>query len=159
MVYSGIASGSYYTHNGGGSNYLCMPKDPEYKPGVRYSMSSTSYSTLYGTEYQYSIQKNDHHNVPCAVCHVSTRSALLLIPAKYSCPAKWTMEYYGYLMSNRVTYRRTKFECVDHNMESLPDTQIDTNGALFYHVKATCNGLPCGPYNTNKELNCVVCTK
>ena len=30
IVYSGVAAGSWWTQSGGGVNYLCMPKDPEY---------------------------------------------------------------------------------------------------------------------------------
>ena len=30
MVYSGIAAGSRFTIQGGGANYLYMPKEPEY---------------------------------------------------------------------------------------------------------------------------------
>ena len=44
-------------------------------------------------------------------------------------------------------------------MEAIPGIPANTDGALFYHAEATCNGLSCGPYNTEKELNCVVCTK
>ena len=29
-VYSGIAAGSMHTQSGGGANYLCLPKVPEY---------------------------------------------------------------------------------------------------------------------------------
>ena len=55
---------------------------------------------------------------------------------------------------------RTMFECVDKDQESLPGSHPDTNGVLYYHVEADCNtGLPCPPYNTYKEVNCVVCTK
>ena len=28
-VYRGRAAGSYYSHTGGGSNYQCLPEDPE----------------------------------------------------------------------------------------------------------------------------------
>ncbi len=156
MVYSGIAGGSLYRHAGGGSNYLCMPKDPQYNSNRTYR-SSVSY--IYGVEYEIPVQGNNNYNAPCAVCHVSTRSALLLIPAKYSCPANWTMEYYGYLMSGSLFHKRTHFVCVDHSMEGLAGSHANTDGALFYHVGATCYGLPCPPYSTNKELNCVVCTK
>ena len=38
----------------------------------------------------------DQH-VPCAVCHVSTRAAVLMIPAWLHCPSQWTLEYTGYL--------------------------------------------------------------
>ena len=42
------------------------------------------------------------HNAPCAVCHVSTRVAVLMIPAWRHCPSQWTLEYTGYLMSEHV---------------------------------------------------------
>ena len=52
------------------------------------------------------------------------------------------------------------FECMDQDMESLPGTGANTNGALLYHTEATCStGLPCPRYNNHQELNCVVCTK
>ena len=91
MVYTGRAGGSHYSHGGGGANYLCMPLDPEYTlpvvAGVR------GQSNIYGTEYQAPIQGSHDHNVPCAVCYVSTRETVLMIPAKTSCPASWTREF------------------------------------------------------------------
>ena len=51
------------------------------------------------------------------------------------------------------------FECVDNDPEAVPDSYQDENRVLFYHVEASCNGMPCPPYNPYKELNCVVCTK
>ena len=158
-VYSGIAAGSWYSQLGGGANYLCMPKDPEYKSDLTYRGGLSEYSQLNGVEYKQPLQGQDHYNVPCAVCHVTTRSAVLLLPAKYSCPSTWTREYYGYLMSEHRGHKRTSFECVDEDMEVLTGTSAYTNGALMYHVEAKCNGLPCPPYNSHKELNCVVCSK
>ena len=110
------------------------------------------------TEYQSPIQGSSDHNVPCAVCYVSTRETVLMIPAKISCPASWTREYYGYLMSAHITHYRSNYECIDKDQESVPGSSANTNGALFYHVEATCNGMPCPPYANQKELNCVVCT-
>ena len=109
--------------------------------------------------------KVDHNfNVPCAVCYATTRAAAMMIPAKTTCPQSWTREYYGYLMSaykGRSTHPhyRTMFECVDKDPDSIPGSAADTDGALFYHVEANCNGMPCPPYDPQKELNCVVCTK
>ena len=51
------------------------------------------------------------------------------------------------------------FECVDRDQESVPGSHADTDGALFYHVEASCNGMPCPPYDAQNEHNCVVCTK
>ena len=64
-------------------------------------------------------------------------------------------------MSNRNAspHYRTMFECIDGNPETIPGSAADTNGALFYHVEADCNGLPCGPYVAEKEITCVICTK
>ena len=45
-VYSGIAAGSHYSHSGGGTNYLCMPKVPEYDLPNRASIDSTLWSRV-----------------------------------------------------------------------------------------------------------------
>ena len=169
LVYSGLAGGTYYSHRGGGANYLCMPKDPEYSLNLRYRSGSSNfpYAYVYGSEYDRPLQGGHDHNVPCAVCEVSTRSKVLMIPAKATCPSSWTREYYGYLMTGYIGNHdddvrgRYMFECVDRDQESLPSgSHANTNGAVFHHVEAVCNhGLPCPPYNPTKELNCVVCTK
>ena len=52
------------------------------------------------------------------------------------------------------------FECVDHNPESVPGSIANTDGGMFFHVEVQCNyGLPCPPYDSEKEVTCVVCTK
>ena len=159
LVYYGIAAGSHYYQKGGGSNRLCMPKVPQYssyQPGVQ------SFSPLHGSEYQLgggSPWPDVHqHNVPCAVCYVSTRSVVYVVPAKDYCPSGGTLEYSGYLMSEYITHYRSTFECVDKDPDSIPGSAANTDGALFYHAEATCNGLPCPPYDT-QELTCAVCTK
>ena len=159
-VYSGSTAGSHYTHSGAGSNHLCMFKVPEYT--IPYSSSGpTLKSYIYGAEYEYPLQGSHGHNVPCAVCHVTTRSAVVMIPGKTTCPPTWTREYYGYIMTEYYGNKRSSmYECVDKAMESLPGSSPRTLGALFYHVEAVCgDGLPCPPYNNYKELNCVVCSK
>ena len=158
-VYSGIAAGSHYTHSGGGANHLCMPKAPEYNLPNR--ANADNHGLLYGAEYEHPIQGIQDHNVPCAVCHVSTRSAVLMIPGNTTCPPTWTREYYGYLMSENRNHKRSTYECMDRAMESLTGSYLNANGALFYHVEAVCGGggLPCPPYNNVDEINCVVCTK
>ena len=82
-----------------------------------------------------------------------------MIPAKTTCPPSWTQEYYGYLMSEYHGHYRTMFECVDSDPESVPGSAANTDGALFYFVESTCNGIACPPYVDGKELACTVCTK
>ena len=133
LVYEGRAGGSYYTHSGGGANYLCMPDNPQY---LSYAPGDYGANYLYGAEYENNrnngpFNSMDDHNVPCAVCHTSTRATVLTIPARYECPSGWTREYYGYLMSSQHTRHRTTFECMDYNAESIPGSAVNTNGVLF----------------------------
>ena len=164
LVYAGRAGGSWFDHMGGGANYLCMPNVPDYltyQPGVQ------GHSPVYGAEYESwggPLRAVHDHSVPCAVCYASTRVAVTMIPAKTQCPSTWTLEYSGYLMSayrgvsDNIHYR-TMFECVDKNPDSIPGSASNVNGALFHHAEATCRGMPCPPYDSQKELTCAVCTK
>ena len=160
LVYSGRAGNTYFTAKGGGANYQCLPNNPEYGayiPGVQ------GHIKISGVEYQ--TESNGplfsvlDHNVPCAVCHVSTRAAVLMIPAWHHCPSGWTLEYAGYLMTETFTHNRVSYECIDSGAESIPGSAANTNGGLFYHVEVDCNGFPCPPYDPQKELTCAVCTK
>ena len=144
LLYAGRAAGSYYNENGGGANYLCLPEQPENLTYTAGRQGGRAY--LYGTEYETGgggdgpFRSVYQHDVPC--------------------PSSWTREYYGYLMANSNSYRRTMFECVDISPESVPDSTANTNGALLYHTEAYCGyGFPCPPYDSEKEVVCVVCTK
>ena len=166
LLYAGRAAGSYYNQKGGGANYLCLPEQPQYSNYTAGIQGGRS--LLYGAEYQTgSPHPTDtgpfhsvaQHNVPCAVCYTSARETVVMIPARLTCPSSWTREYYGYLMANHHIFYRTMFECVDHSPQSVPGSVTNTDGALFYHTEVKCNGIPCPPYDTQKEVTCVVCTK
>ena len=157
LIYSGRAGKSWLDQRGGGGNYQCLPNNPEYG---QYTSGVQGYSPIFGVEYQFPIQSALHdHNVPCAVCHVSTRAAVLMIPAWRHCPSQWTLEYTGYLMTEHTTHNTATYECVDKDAEAVPGSRANNDGGLFYHVEASCNGLPCPPYVAEKELTCAVCTK
>ena len=162
LMYSGMAGGTRYSQEGGGANLLCMPADPQYTLAHRSGVTGHAY--IFKVKYAGPLHSGDNHEVPCAVCHVSTRPAVFMIPAKTSCPSSWTREYYGYIMTSyRATGRgRLMFECVDEDQESLLGSSngIEDGGRL-HHVEAACgaDGLSCPPYDQNKEINCVVCTK
>ena len=160
LVYKGMAGGSFWNHAGGGANKLCLTDTPQY---LSYQPGHQETAYLYGAEYQIHsgqpfVSMHDH-NVPCAVCHVSSRVSMLMIPARTSCPSSWTREYYGYLMSERYNHHKSTFECMDSSPESIPGSAASIDGALFYHNEATCTGLPCPPYVAGREVTCTVCTK
>ena len=161
-IYNGITAGSHHTHTGEGSNYICIVKEARYHPGA---LARGSGSYICGTEYQtrgdYLNSLHDD-NVPCAACHVTTRSAQLMIPGTDQCPGGWTSEYTGWLMSARHDNKgRTMFVCVDKNAQALPGLGADRDVAQMYHTSVDCNylGIPCPPYVNAKHLACVVCTK
>ena len=165
LVYQGRAAGSFYNHKGGGANYLCVTTEPQsgkFLPGD----SSKHVSLLYGSEYQirldglpYSRQLHDQ-DVPCALCHMTTRGAVFMLPGRYECPSGWTQEYHGYLVTaHHDISHRTMFECMDIEPEKVDGGHANHDGALFYHVEPRCGSLPCPPYDSTKEMTCVVCSK
>ena len=160
LVYSGRAGGSSSGDKGGGANHLCLPDDPDH---LQYTSGVQGWSYIYGVENRafssQPLQNVLYHNVPCAVCHVTTRATLLMIPAKVNCPTNWTTEYTGYLMTERYTHPRSTYECIDKDPESVSGLNgRDNNNALLYHVEPQCSGLSCPPYDAEKELTCVVCS-
>ena len=167
LVYSGRAGGSWWYRNGGATNYLCMPDNPDY---LQYQASVQGFNYVYGVEYEpeqgqpLNVNPNVYgHNAPCAVCMAVSRCSLLMIPGKTSCPVSWTTEYVGYLMSGGQAHPLpTTYECVDKDPESVPGLNAGrwySGSGLFRHVEISCNGMACPPYVAGRELTCVVCTR
>ena len=166
LLYAGRAAGSSRNERGGAANHLCLPEQPQYSNFTTGVQAGRAY--LHGALYATGSARADtgpfhsvsDHNVPCAVCYIPTRGTIVMIPAQNTCPSSWTREYYGYLMAPWIGYHRTMFECVDHSPQSVPGSAVSTAGTVFYHVEVKCNrGVLCPPYDAQKEITCVVCTK
>ena len=155
LLYSGKVGGSL-AGRGGAANFLCMPSSPEYTLESRGGEQGHNY--VYGTEYQRPVIGRSNRNIPCAVCQVKEQESMLMIPARVTCPGEWQRQYYGYLMSGNDNQQRTTYECFDKDLESIPGSGRNEQGATVYHVEANCSGMDCPPYDSHKELNCVVCT-
>ena len=162
LVYSGKTGGTRHGHRGGAANYLCMPNDPQYGS---YTSGTGNGNYVYGAEYSTLTRQQmsgvNNHDAPCAICFASTRGSLLMIPAKRSCPAGWTEEYDGYMMSGRYSIEgRTMYICVDGSPDSVSgEDGDDPDRVELFMVEAKCEGLSCPPYSAEKELTCVVCTR
>ena len=158
LLYSGRMGSTYYSHQGGGANYLCMPDNPGFSSGYR--SGTQGYSYMYGAEYESPlVTGSNSYLAACAVCYVPTKSTVIMMPANYLCPTGWTREYYGYLMSERYySYYRTMFECLDASMDIIHGSS-SSSGSHLYHVEASCSGMSCPPYDGYRELNCAVCSK
>ena len=161
MLYTGRMAGRFFNQKGGGANFLCLPDTPKPNYDEIETTDKNSYSRIYGTEYEGPIKGVQDHGAPCALCYVSTRTSQIMIPATTTCPNGWTREYYGYIMSESNTSNRSpnEYVCVDKDQISLPGSAGNENGSLLYHVRATCTGINCPPYKSDKSLTCAVCTK
>ncbi|OPL33652.1 hypothetical protein AM593_08619, partial [Mytilus galloprovincialis] len=157
IVYTGQAGGNYYKNKGGGSNYLCLPRDPE--NGKAYSYGN---NVLYGAEYEiHSSTKPSglpaslrEKEVPCAVCRRRGKVSVLMIPGKKSCYKGWKSEYSGFLMSEYIGHNIKDYICMDGEAETLDNRSSNEEGALFYPVRAKCGSLRCPPYKDNTEVLC-----
>ena len=169
LVYSGRAGGTNWNSPGGSAERICLPENPDY---ITESINLSAHrhkSVVQGVEYEVNynalgdpigpLAHLHEQNAPCAVCDVPTRSRAIMVPAKTDCPSSWTREYYGYLMADYDARYRSVYTCLDIDSEAVAGEGSDTNPSLFYHTVTDCNGLSCPPYENNRMLSCVVCTK
>jgi len=57
-VYSGETGATASRRSGGGGNYICMPKDPEYS---EYRGGIQGHSLVYVAEYEFPVERNKDH--------------------------------------------------------------------------------------------------
>ncbi|CAC5401651.1 unnamed protein product [Mytilus coruscus] len=162
LTVEGQAGGNHYKYRGGGSNFLCLPNDPE--NGKAYSYPN---DILHGAEYE--IHSNTkpsglpaslvNKEVPCAVCRRKGKVSVLMIPGRKSCYKGWQSEYNGFLTSEEKDHYRADYICLDGEAEPLDNRSSNEEGVLVYPIKAKCGSLRCPPYKDNTEVLCTVCTK
>ena len=178
MLNAGRAAGRIYNRGGAGSNYLCLPEEPQWKNHTTGNLH-IYVGLLYGVEYRThnvhdvllsavnNAGSNQFHGqpTPCAVCYVPRRSASVMIPASISCPAGWTLEYGGYLMSehsfddNGTRPRHsTSHVCVDDAPEVGFGGVTQTQSGFIF-VRVQCGSLSCSKFRDGWEVACIVCTK
>lgn len=166
LVYEGVGGGNNYDTHGGGTDLLCLPRDPEWDA---YTDNMDGTGKIWGAEFEQNSFFNRENlktssfanqDVVCAVCRVKTRSTYMMLPAKRTCPVGWVTEYGGYLMAGHYGHKgQTNWVCMDKAPEVDPDGYRNDNGALLYFVQGECGSLPCPNYVNGRELTCVVCTK
>jgi len=163
LVYSGRAGGPHFNHSGGGSNPQCLPLDPKFLTPISGPWQARAY--MFGSEYRTHTDSNSYlhgrnnADVPCAVCYVTERSTVYMVPAKYTCPTGWTIEYYGYLMAEYYTDHCSEFVCADIALKTVPGPISYNGGWQLHFVEGRCGALPCPPYNNTSVLSCAICTK
>ena len=160
-IYDGYAATSNYTQSGGGSNLLCLSKDPT---STGTNSGNQNGALIYGVEYETSgyglsaLAPLQNYEVPCALCQRDNAKIVFMQPGRDICPSGTTLEYPGYLMASHYTHTKSEFVCVDQQPLAI-GSNLDSNGGLLYPTEAECGSLPCSPYTQDRELTCSVCTK
>ncbi|XP_072018516.1 uncharacterized protein [Amphiura filiformis] len=167
LVYTGVAAGGkggdlgIADVIGGGSNYLCLTRNPHFNQSV--SGEQHTRSRIYGAEYRSAnpgpLNISQFHDAPCTVCQSRAgRTQSIMIPATTHCPTGWTREYAGYLAAAHWSHPRTEYVCLDEDPETIPDTAERDQISLLFHVEiVSSQGLP-SEYVTGQDLTCAICT-
>ena len=89
---TGFAAGGAQEATGGGTNYQCLPLNPDEDsfrpPNTGSIISKSEYFAGDFGPFPYFAQ---YQNVPCAKCY-SVSSAVMMVPAKSNCPIGWKRE-------------------------------------------------------------------
>lgn len=171
QVYGGFLAGSYYGQSGSGANLLCMHPAAQYLNHSDYDHTS---GRLYGYEYENGglrgpfrqvynrevscifklslvcccLKLFSYLQVPCAVCENLQAATTFTQFGSDLCPAEYSADYTGYVLSSASGHSKTEFICVDRIPEFYDNGLGTTNNnqGLLYPVESQCNALPCPPY-------------
>ena len=93
-AYDGAIVGSKY-NEGGSSEFLCLHKQPDFLPIVPGSQDERS--RMFGTELRNYVGHHEkipalshlvNHEISCSVCYASSRSAMIIVPGRKTCPRR-----------------------------------------------------------------------
>ena len=140
LVYRGRMAGSLWSSSGRGAtcDYKCITEDLRNFDSDPINTTEAAY--IHGAENN-NVSSSSHvlyeNNVPCTVCYVATRVALLMIPGKYTSLENWTREYYGWLMTERSHpghKGRITIEYVDIDAEGVTDGGTNKNAITWRFI-------------------------
>ena len=111
LLYAERAAGAFYTEKGEGSNYASVHQSSHSTPptllGHRledHICMGLSIRLLAGSYDNGPLKSFHDHNVPCAVCYISRKETVVMIPAHYTCPSSWTCEYYIRISDGKLSW-------------------------------------------------------
>ena len=120
-----------------------------------FPLSPNHMSELDRIQRQEAMQKTDEgrYSVPCAVCYSNRYSTVLMQPGMHTCARGWGTLYEGMLITNEAS-----LVCLDKASKLLQESHTMTIQD-YHYTKASCNVLPCPPYDDKSNLTCTVCIK
>ena len=161
-LYDGIMARAKFNDKGGGVNFLCMHRDPQYPVGYS-DGSQTKSNYLYGVKYSNAdgvLEKNAHGDAACVVCQHHVAGSVYVQWGRVECSNGHITQYSGLVMSSRTMYYKAESICVDLE-RALHSTSVkNTNAGTrlctteFVSNKQVSNDQG---YTDNREVACAVC--
>jgi len=161
-LYAGAMAHDHYTHQGSGYNFLCLHPKPELLPGN--NKGSQNGALLYGVEYENTgaVDKNHDKDAACVVCqHKRPERVPYVQWGRKTCSNGHKAEYYGVIMSDHYTHKKSEFICVDWERAFHKTSNNGSqNGALLYTTEMEAQGGSGDDlaYGQDRELSCVLCS-
>ncbi|GFT95197.1 MACPF domain-containing protein [Nephila pilipes] len=173
-VMSGVMSSSQSGQNGGSSELICAPTNPENPDPLQYFPSydpkdeDQLFENLLISPIIYNGELEKYKpmtfkQVACARCRSSHRTTLITKPGDSACPKNWTKEYNGLMMAPGRNDPKGDCVCMDLHMQP-PSGNITFGTKDASHVfkiqeiSIQCGSIPCGPYKSDQPIPCVVCS-
>ncbi len=132
-------------------NYQCMPTEGRY---INYNQNDSYYSNTtvtYANLVKYNtFRKENNLTSACALCRISGRTTIKILPATNVCPEGWTKQYHGYLMTGGL--------CVHIEMDGQRREDLNEHISYIQH-EVVLQKLGYTNYQDDLVLSCVVCSK
>ncbi|CAL1298779.1 unnamed protein product [Larinioides sclopetarius] len=166
-LHTGFMAATTNKGTGGGTDYLCLPENPEFpenEPDFGSDVSTVLSGVKYGLMDDHPFSVHDARyffgkGVPCAMCHMTNRTLVHVFPAEDECPEDWIYEYSGYMMagSNLPGSHVCFSDPPESYEENVEEQQAHTLSIL--HIANKDGGLAKPPYVKNAAVKCIVCSK
>ncbi|XP_052087130.1 rhamnose-binding lectin-like [Mytilus californianus] len=163
LIYAGVMGGANFGGTGSGSNFLCLPTNPVVG-GSNFTLG-TNKGAIFGTQLITDSagplsNSLDSLELTCALCQTKSAETTFMYPGSYVCPSGFTVEYAGYLASEKATSGRTSkgYLCLDASPVTIDNSYSGDDTAKLYLVEGKCGALPCANYVDNNEIPCAICS-
>jgi len=162
MLYDGFVTAGRYNERGGGANYQCIARGPEYtdKEGRGRTAGGRLYSVDYFTAHlpgKGTYNKMNYHDASCAVCEAPS-TAVITVPGTQKCPDGYDAEYKGLIFSAKQSETHLgEYICVDDAPVGVVGQRTGySGGGRMFPVEIRKAPIVNG-YKDGREVGCAVC--
>ncbi|GIX74465.1 hypothetical protein CDAR_419751 [Caerostris darwini] len=164
VLYIGYMASFVEEGIGAGTNYQCLPENPNLKLDPDATGLDKRTTKLGGIRYKnMTVFKGNGKRIEgkvaaCTVCETPLRPVVKMFPGATVCPNDWVQEYTGYIVGNYHGMMRSEFACVNFDPDTYDfKTKAKGDPAILPVKMGTNDGG--NKYRAEAALPCVVCSK